>query len=91
MIEAQHAWHEQLCFQVKTNGHKTTSGRIALAKVQSSLILEKACREAQQVFGGLSFSKGGRGGVVEQIARDLRVFVSVFAFDGLSGDSRVLC
>ncbi|OQU96350.1 Acyl-CoA dehydrogenase, domain-containing protein [Cladophialophora immunda] len=77
LIEAQHAWHEQLCFEVKTNGYKGISGRIGLAKVQSSLILERACREAQQVFGGLAFSKGGRGGVVEQIARDLRVYVSI--------------
>jgi hypothetical protein len=75
-IESQHAWHEQLVFHVKNKGFDRLGGRIALAKVQSSLILEEACRESQQVYGGLAFSKGGRGGVVEQIARDLRVFVS---------------
>jgi hypothetical protein len=37
--------------------------------------LEKCAREAQQIFGGLGYSRGGKGGRVEQISRDARMFV----------------
>lgn len=47
----------------------------ALVKVQAGRTLEMVNREAQQVFGGLGYSRGGRGGRVEQISRDLRVLV----------------
>ncbi|KAK1772089.1 putative acyl-CoA dehydrogenase [Phialemonium atrogriseum] len=47
----------------------------ALLKVQAANNLEKISREAQQVFGGLGYSRGGRGGRVEQISRDVRVLV----------------
>jgi len=47
----------------------------ALVKVQAGRTLEKVNRECQQVFGGLGYSRGGRGGRVEQISRDLRVLV----------------
>ena len=47
----------------------------ALTKVQAGRTLEHVNREAQQVFGGLGYSRGGRGGRVEQISRDLRVLV----------------
>jgi alkylation response protein AidB-like acyl-CoA dehydrogenase len=32
-------------------------------------------REAQQIMGGLGYSKSGRGARIEQISRDLRVMV----------------
>jgi alkylation response protein AidB-like acyl-CoA dehydrogenase len=47
----------------------------ALVKVQAGRTLESVNRECQQVFGGLGYSRGGRGGRVEQISRDLRVLV----------------
>lgn len=47
----------------------------ALIKVQSGRALEKVNREAQQILGGLGYSRGGRGGRIEQISRDLRVLV----------------
>jgi len=47
----------------------------ALLKVQAAHNLEKISREAQQVFGGLGYSRGGKGGRVEQISRDVRVLV----------------
>jgi len=47
----------------------------ALVKVQCGRTLEKVNREAQQVLGGLGYSRGGRGGRIEQISRDLRVLV----------------
>nr|OQO15964.1 hypothetical protein B0A51_16262 [Rachicladosporium sp. CCFEE 5018] len=51
------------------------AGRIALAKVQGGRILELANREAQQVFGGAGYQKGGPGAVIEQMSRDLRMMV----------------
>src|SRR5271169_2305685 len=47
----------------------------ALVKVQAGRTLEIVNRECHQVFGGLGYSRGGRGGRVEQISRDLRVLV----------------
>jgi alkylation response protein AidB-like acyl-CoA dehydrogenase len=46
-----------------------------ILKVQAARTLEKVNREAQQVFGGLGYSRGGAGGRVEQISRDVRVIV----------------
>lgn len=46
-----------------------------LLKVQAAHNLEKISREAQQVFGGLGYSRGGQGSRVEQISRDVRVLV----------------
>ncbi|KAH7140042.1 acyl-CoA dehydrogenase/oxidase [Dactylonectria estremocensis] len=47
----------------------------ALLKMQAAHNLETVSREAQQVFGGLGYSRGGAGGRVEQISRDVRVLV----------------
>ena len=47
----------------------------ALVKVQAGRTLEKVNRECQQMFGGLGYSRGGKGGRVEQVSRDLRVLV----------------
>jgi len=48
------------------------SGPIALAKVQGTIVLEYCAREAVQIFGGLGYTKGGLGGKVERIYRDVR-------------------
>ncbi|KAI5465065.1 acyl-CoA dehydrogenase/oxidase [Mariannaea sp. PMI_226] len=50
-------------------------GQFANLKVLAGQTLEKANREAQQVMGGLGYSKNGRGARVEQISRDVRVMV----------------
>jgi alkylation response protein AidB-like acyl-CoA dehydrogenase len=34
-----------------------------------------ANREAQQIFGGAGYQKGGPGAIVEQMSRDLRMMV----------------
>lgn len=34
-----------------------------------------ANREAQQIFGGAGYQKGGVGGIIEQMSRDLRMMV----------------
>lgn len=51
------------------------SGPIANLKVLAGRTLEVVNREAQQIMGGLGYSKSGRGVRIEQISRDLRVMV----------------
>ncbi|KAF4336664.1 acyl dehydrogenase n-terminal [Fusarium beomiforme] len=78
-VEAHWAWLEQIAFQVNSSplGWQTPNiaSQIALAKIQGGQMLELASREAQQIFGGAGYQKGGRGATVEQISRDLRMFV----------------
>ena len=50
-------------------------GDFARIKVHTARMLEFCVREAQQILGGIGYSKGGRGGRVEQISRDVRVMV----------------
>ncbi|KZV99043.1 acyl-CoA dehydrogenase [Exidia glandulosa HHB12029] len=78
-IGSTHAWLEQLTYEVSTGQHAmqdpVVGAKLALLKVQAGKVLELCCREAQQIFGGLSMTKDGHGRHVEQISRDLRVFV----------------
>lgn len=50
-------------------------GDFARIKVHASRSLELCVREAQQIMGGVGYARGGRGGRVEQISRDVRVLV----------------
>ncbi len=52
-----------------------TGGLFAGLKVLCAQTLEFVNREAQQVMGGLGYSRVGRGARVEQISRDVRVMV----------------
>ena len=45
------------------------------AKVECTSALEYCAREASQVFGGNSFIRGGKGQLVERLAREVRVSV----------------
>jgi alkylation response protein AidB-like acyl-CoA dehydrogenase len=78
-IESHWAWLEQIAYAVqgspKAWQDPDVAGRIALAKVQGGRILEMANREAQQVFGGAGYQKGGSGAAIEQMSRDLRMMV----------------
>ncbi|KAK3632247.1 hypothetical protein LTR22_020652 [Elasticomyces elasticus] len=78
-VEAAHALMEQLVYlseSAKRSGKDAyLGGQFANLKVLAGQTLEFVNREAQQVFGGLGYSRGGRGGRVEQISRDLRVMV----------------
>ncbi|KAF4508758.1 hypothetical protein G6O67_005098 [Ophiocordyceps sinensis] len=78
-VEAHWAWLEQLAFHVDRSplGWQSPdiAGRIALLKVQGGQMVELAAREAQQIFGGAGYQKGGPGATVEQISRDLRMLV----------------
>lgn len=79
-VEAHWAWLEQIAFHVDSSPlgwqNPELASRIALIKVQGGQLLEMASREAQQIFGGAGYQKGGPGATVEQISRDLRMFVS---------------
>ncbi|CAM1501360.1 Fc.00g105220.m01.CDS01 [Cosmosporella sp. VM-42] len=78
-LESTHAWMEQLVYisesAKKTGGDARMGGLFANLKVLAGQTLEKVNREAQQVMGGLGYSKNGRGARIEQISRDVRVMV----------------
>ncbi|KAK8153989.1 acyl-CoA dehydrogenase/oxidase [Phyllosticta citrichinensis] len=78
-IEAHWAWLEQIAYHVQGSEKNwqdpNIAGRIALIKVQGGRLVEMANREAQQIFGGASYQRGGVGATVEQISRDLRMLV----------------
>jgi len=79
-VESHWAWLEQICYHVQHSAEgwesRETAGRIALAKIMGGRLLEKAAREAQQIFGGAGYQRGeGVGGKVEQTTRDLRMMV----------------
>lgn len=74
-IESHWAWLEQIAYHAQVSGAMGAelASRIALAKVHGGRLLELANREAQQIFGGAGYQRGGVGVRVEQISRDLRV------------------
>jgi alkylation response protein AidB-like acyl-CoA dehydrogenase len=78
-IDSAHAWMEQLVdmMQAAARGADEAylGGLIANLKVLAGRTLEHVNREAQQVLGGLGYSKNGRGARIEQISRDVRVMV----------------
>ncbi|KAI9166311.1 Acyl-CoA dehydrogenase AFT10-1 [Paramyrothecium foliicola] len=78
-VDSAYAWMEQLVHiseRAKYEGVDAQMGGLfANLKVLAGQTLERANREAQQVMGGLGYSKNGRGARIEQISRDLRVMV----------------
>lgn len=77
-IEATWAWLENLIFQASKMGQEEAmlklGGAIASLKAQSTTTFEYCAREASQIFGGLSYSRGGQGGKVERLYRDVRAY-----------------
>ncbi|KAF1810448.1 putative acyl-CoA dehydrogenase [Eremomyces bilateralis CBS 781.70] len=77
-IEATYAWLENLTFQCQrmdeTEAMLKLGGAIASLKAQSTTTFEFCAREASQIFGGLSYSRGGQGGKVERLYRDVRAY-----------------
>lgn len=78
-IQAAYAWLEQILLtrerQRQAEQPEELGSSAAMLKVLSARTLENTVREAQQIFGGLGYSKTGRGNRVEQISRDFRVLV----------------
>ena len=77
-IEASYSWLESLIYQGERLGETEAmlrlGGPIASLKAQSTIVFEFCAREASQIFGGLSYSRGGQGGKVERLYRDVRAY-----------------
>ncbi|KAK2038395.1 acyl-CoA dehydrogenase NM domain-like protein [Colletotrichum somersetense] len=71
-VESHWAWLEQIAYHTRATGSMGTdlASRIALAKVHGGRLLELVSREAQQIFGGAGYQRGGVEMRVEQISRD---------------------
>ncbi|KAF2272637.1 acyl-CoA dehydrogenase NM domain-like protein [Westerdykella ornata] len=78
-VESHWAWLEQLAYHISKHplgfNDPAIAGQIALSKVHGGRILEMANREAQQIFGGAGYQRGGTGAIIEQMSRDLRMMV----------------
>ncbi|KAK4447738.1 acyl-CoA dehydrogenase/oxidase [Podospora aff. communis PSN243] len=77
-IEASYNWLESLIYQCEKMGETEAmlrlGGPIASLKAQATVTFEFCAREASQIFGGLSYSRGGQGGKVERLYRDVRAY-----------------
>ncbi|KAL9095976.1 MAG: hypothetical protein Q9165_001974 [Trypethelium subeluteriae] len=77
-IEASYNWLENMVFQCQrmdeTEAMLKLGGAIAGLKAQSTTTFEFCAREASQIFGGLSYSRGGQGAKVERLYRDVRAY-----------------
>jgi alkylation response protein AidB-like acyl-CoA dehydrogenase len=77
-IEASYNWLENLIYQCKQMGETEAmlrlGGAIAGLKAQATVTFEFCAREASQIFGGLSYSRGGQGGKVERLYREVRAY-----------------
>ena len=69
-VEATAAWMEALVYQSQmmdeTEAMLKLGGAIAGLKAQATVTMEFCAREASQIWGGLSYSRGGQGGKVER-------------------------
>merc|ERR1719393_1121736 len=76
MVEATHAWLEYVTYQMNTMKKMEATlklgGQTALLKVQCTKVFEYCARESAQIFGGLSYSRGGQGEKVERLNREVR-------------------
>ncbi|EEH18077.2 hypothetical protein PABG_00640 [Paracoccidioides brasiliensis Pb03] len=77
-IEASHNWLENIIYQCQsmddTEAAFRLGGAIAGLKAQSTTTFEFCAREASQIFGGLSYTRGGQGGKIERLYRDVRAY-----------------
>jgi len=77
-VEATHALLEQVVYQSTKYDTDTTTlrggGIVALLKAQSTDTFEYCAREAAQIFGGLSYTRGGQGERVERLYREVRAY-----------------
>merc|ERR1712187_973268 len=56
----------------KLEANLKLGGHTALLKVQCTKVFEYCAREAAQIFGGLSYTRGGQGEKVERLNREVR-------------------
>lgn len=58
----------------KKDQDRLLGGPIALLKAHGSQVFEYCAREAAQIFGGLSYTRGGQGEKVERLYREVRAY-----------------
>jgi len=77
-VEATQAWLESVTHQLVTMTHEQSvnklAGPIALLKAQATTTFEFCAREAAQIFGGLSYTRGGQGEKIERLYREVRAY-----------------
>lgn len=77
-IEASYNWLENVVHQCQvmneTEAMLKLGGAIAGLKAQATTTFEFCAREASQIFGGLSYTRGGQGAKVERLYRDVRAY-----------------
>jgi len=75
-IEGTQSWLENVTYQLVQQPPKQAlsqlGGPIALLKLQATQTFEFCVREAQQIFGGLGYTRGGQGEKVERLSREVR-------------------
>ena len=75
-VEALQAWVESVVFsQSKLTTEQSnvlTGGTCALLKAHAGIVLEKVCREAVHILGGMGLTKGGTGERIERIYRETK-------------------
>merc|ERR1711957_1096866 len=57
---------------VKLEASIKLGGHTALLKAQCTKVFEYCAREAAQIFGGLSYTRGGQAEKVERLNREVR-------------------
>lgn len=77
-IEGVHSWYENLTYQAMLMPPQEASlrlgGPIAGCKALATQTFELCAREATQIFGGLGYTRGGQGGKVERLYREVRAY-----------------
>ena len=77
-IEGVHNWLENLIYQTTVMSEKEAmlrlGGAIAGCKALTTQTMELCAREASQIFGGLAYTRGGQGGKVERLYREVRAY-----------------
>lgn len=78
MITSTHAALEDLTYQFmkmpKILQPLALGGHTALLKVQATKTFEFCAREAAQILGGCSYTRGGQGDKVERLYREVRAY-----------------
>ena len=85
-IEASYNWMENLVYQCnvmqETEAMLKLGGAIAGLKAQATVTFEFCAREASQIFGGLSYSRGGQGAKVGEIIVLIVSYLTSFRLKG---------
>ena len=77
-VESTGSWIENIVYQGSIYSEEEMTvrcgGSIALLKAHATETFEFCAREAAQIFGGLSYTKGGQGEKIERLARECRAY-----------------